>query len=185
MRCWVDENSQTDPAETKGKIRWLSFQGIVMLIFYLYQYWVACMILISQIKARWPSSGHLSCDAIIMPYDFWIMWIASAARKYILYGCLLLSSFLCVNEVSVCLKLWVSLMAYLSQQMYSPLLHSCIPHVFMLFSNAVLLKGALVLVEVVVADSFSAPRPCCFPLLHLEYCSSTLAILGPEMSLVG
>lgn len=76
-------------------------------------------------------------------------------------------------------------MAYLSQQMYSPLLHSCIPHVFMLFDSAVLLKGALVLVEVVVADSFSAPRPCCFPLLHLEYCSSTLAILGPEMSLVG
>lgn len=81
-----------------------------MWIFYLYQYWVACMILISQIKARWPSSAHLSCDAIITPYDFWIMWIASAARKYILYGCLLISLFVCVCVLWPCASLGLCLL---------------------------------------------------------------------------
>lgn len=69
-----------------------------------------------------------------------------------------------LNQDPVCFKLrsvelWFSLMAYLFQQMYSSLLHSCIAHVFMLLSTAVLLKkkkkgsgGALALVEFAVAD---------------------------------
>lgn len=46
---------------------------------------------------------------------------------------------LCFKLRSV--ELWFSRMAYLFQQMYSSLLHSCIAHVFMLLSTALLLKG--------------------------------------------
>lgn len=54
LRGWELPNCAD--AETKRKIRWLTFQGIIMLAFYLYQYWNTCMILIGKIKARGPSS---------------------------------------------------------------------------------------------------------------------------------
>ncbi len=56
-------------------------------------------------------------------------------------------------------ELWFSLMVYLPQQMYSSLLHSCIPHVFTLFDKAVIFffcALVLLVLVVVVADSFSA-----------------------------
>lgn len=76
VKCWGVEYSQSDNAETKRKIRWLTFQGIIMLTFYLhvYQYWNTCMILIHKIKARGPSSPDLSCDAIAKPSDKGKWW---------------------------------------------------------------------------------------------------------------
>lgn len=115
--------------------------------------------------------------------------------------CLFICSFVCMcvcsdpvlNQDPVCFKLWsvglrFSLMAYLFQQMYSSLLHSCIPHVFTLFNIAVSLKkkkGAPALVELAAVDWFAEHSLAVLLLLFLQCCSSILAILGAEMSPVG
>lgn len=122
-----------------------------------------------KIKAIGPLSLDLSCNSKAI-------WLLNSAegkwwKRHFIFLFLKLDVCVCADPVLHQVSaenLGFSLMAYLSLQMYS-LLHSCIPHVFMLFNIVLVLKGVEVKVVVVVmADSLSAAWSYCFSLLHQE-----------------
>lgn len=183
----------------------ISFQGIVVLIF----------IYLDNVFQVQSSSDNYSKVISTSAPDMWRnycnktkMWRASVAIEDILYDCLLIlhvyarvcvcvcvlwacaSRGLCQLRTAVCrtviLSNGLSLptdVLFSAPQLHPTCFHAARQCSYILFS----LQGALVLVVVVVvvADSLSPFARCSIPPLHPEYCSSALAILGPEMSPVG
>lgn len=140
-----------------------------------------------------------SGDAIIKPLDFGIMWNASAARKDIYMAvCLFLHLYatcvcalwpcaslgLCLLKTVVCWTVILFNGLSLPADVFfsAPQLHHTCFHAISQCSSP---KRSSVDGGSGGGRFLLCTRSCCFPPLHLEYCSSTLSILGPEMSPVG